>query len=362
MAIGIEVQSDKLSSCNVITGIKGGKIIQTIKRIIATYGLDDKKWAEAITSQYFLICLAQDLQLKYNDYEKLIDKCLIPFRVTQNNEFVLERDRVLFAPEEAKESYLCMLAEDDADLYYRSSGKMEAKNIDWQKMYWSYHYGLLVRIASAEDKAALNKVKTMCLDILTEKDAIDEYGGWYPYRIPWITARILICLRSIDFSSYNNRDCLKAIIEDAINSLFSRIYEKESYWRSGVGTQITKWESTALCLEALFVWEAIDNHKTEVEKILRYVIEKRNEWLSYNVDFSTKESSNIILSAVTLASVIFRIIISHFNENSDFMSVLPDIVVLFDNVVTRIVNQDVINGKQYCTLPQLLYYIVAALN
>ena len=116
-----------------------------------------------------------------------------------------------------------MQEEDKKDSYFLRSAKMQATNIDPQKMYQNFHFGLLIRNASAKHSEVLDKVKLLCLDKLDNEDALDTSGGWYPYRVPWITGRILISLKSIDFSEYGNAKRLNGIIEDAIDSLYQRI-------------------------------------------------------------------------------------------------------------------------------------------
>ena len=249
MAIGMKASSTG-SANDFKTGNRARTMITKVKKIIRKYGLDDKSWAEAISSQYFLLCLAKQLKLEKHDYENLINKCLKPFRVTYEFELVLDDKEILVTPEETDRITKCMQEEDEKDSYYKRSAKMQAVNINPQLMYQNFHFGLLVRNATTKESDVLNKVKTLCLNRLVSDESIDTSGGWYPYRVPWITGRILISLKAIDFSQYQNADKLDEIIDDAIDSLYQRINEDYAYWRSGVGDWVTKWESTALCIVA----------------------------------------------------------------------------------------------------------------
>lgn len=356
-----------VSSTGKTSGSKNNKaksIISKVKKIVAKYGLDDKSWAEAISSQYFLLCLARQLHLEKHDYENLINKCLEPFRVTYNFDLVLDDDKILITPEETERISRCMQEEDQNDSYFMRSAKMRAANIDPQKMYRNFHFGLLVRNASTKESDVLNKVKLLCLDRLNDDDVLDTSGGWYPYRVPWITGRILISLKAVDYSGYHEADNLCNIIDDAIDSLYQRIDEDDAYWRSGVGDWVTKWESTALCLEAIFVWDSIEaeSHRKDVDKILSYICNEKQlqEWLDCEINFSEAKSANAVLSAVTLASVIYRVTEKHFPEH--FENISDKIVEFFDKVITKINNQGVATVQQYCTLPQILHYVVAALD
>ena len=350
----------KTKSTQIVTRCKS--ITQIIKRIVAKYGLDDEEWAEAISSQYFLLCLAKQLSWEKKDYANLLNKCLSSFSVTYTGDYILDNEKLLVTPDETNRIIECMQQEDDSDTYFTHSAKMQAKNIDSEQMYLNFHYGLLIRIVSSEDTEILRAIKHKCLDSLTEENALDISDGWYPYRVPWITARILISLREVDYSSYGGKEKLDRIITAAISSLYQRIDEDAAYWRSGVGEWVSKWESTALCLEALYTWDAIKGHEKEVKKIINYVCTDKNKesWINNHVSFSTEENANNTLAGVILSSVILRITGKLFADLYD--ELCDDIIRFFDTVISVINKQDVTSVRQYCTIPQILHYVLSALT
>lgn len=322
--------------CSDVSSRKSKKcanIIKNIKKIVAKHGFDDDEWAQAISSQYFLLCLAKQLNWSKKDYTNLLNKCLSSFSVTYTGDYIIDNEKLLVTPDETNKIVECMQEEDKNDDYYTHSAKMQARKINSEQMYMNFHYGLLIRIVSSEDTDVLCAIKHKCLERLMDGEAIDTSDGWYPYRVPWITARILISLRSIDYGTYSEAQKIKNIIESAITSLYQRIDEKGAYWRSGVGKWVSKWESTGLCLEALYMWDEIKSHETEVKRILDYVCseESRNEWLNYQVSFATEESANNTLSGVILASVILRITRKYFDDI--YENLQDNIVNLFDNVL-----------------------------
>lgn len=350
----------KVNNSNQTLSQRKNNIVKKIKKIVAKYGLDDEKWAQAISSQYFLLCLAKQLNWSNKDYANLLNKCLSSLNVTYTGNYVLDSKRLLVTPDETNKIIRCMQDEDDNDDYYTHSAKMQAKNINSEQMYFNFHYGLLIRIVSSEDTGVLRAIKHKCLDCLMEESALDTSDGWYPYRVPWITARILISLKAIDYSSYPNKQQVDDVIKTSIESLYQRIDEKSPYWRSGVGKWVSKWESTALCLEALFTWDAINDHKAEIKRILDYVFleENKNTWFNNQVSFTTEETANDTLSSVILASVIFRIYKIFFSDVYEKLS--DEILSFFDNVVNEISKQAVNSVRQYCTIPQILHYVLLA--
>lgn len=353
-----ETEKNETTQNSTIISIK-----ENIERIVASYGIDADDWAEAISSQYFLLCLAEKLQHKDDDeYKKLLDKCLSNFRIKYTGELTLDNDSLLITPGETTRIIECMKNEDKLDGYYRNSAKTRADNIDGQRMYINFHYGLLLKIVSSEDTDTLRSIKHTCLANLLNEESLDPFGGWYPYRVPWITARILISIKSIDYSSYTNKDNVNITVKKALRSLYDRLYVKAPYWRSGVGNWVSKWESTGLCLEALFVWEEIGLKKDRIERIINYIFSEENrlEWLNKIISFETEESANNVLASVIIASVVFRVTKLHFP--SIYKQYANEIIAFFKSVIDVILNQNVKAVLQYCTVPQILYYVLSALE
>ena len=194
MAFGVQIANNN-------DNLEGKKrsIIRRIRKIVARYGLADEEWAKAISSQYFLLSLAKRLNWGKKDYANLLNRCLASFSVTYTGDYVLDSEKLLITPDETSRIIRCMQEEDDSDSYYTHSAKMQAKNINSEQMYLNFHYGLLIKIVSSEDTEILRAIKHKCLDCLIAENALDASDGWYPYRVPWITARILISLKEVDY-------------------------------------------------------------------------------------------------------------------------------------------------------------------
>ena len=67
---------------------------------------------------------------------------------------------------------------------------------------------------------------------------------------------------------------------------------------------------------------------------------------------------NNILSAIILASVVFRITKKMFTNT--YVELCDDILEFFDNVINAINKNAVSKVRQYCTIPQILHYVLAA--
>jgi nucleoside phosphorylase len=332
-------------------------IFEKIGVLIARHGLDDDNWAKAISSQYFLVSLAKILNLtNQKDYLNLLDKFLSSFHYNIKEELVLEKDHMLITPQETERIIHFLKKEDESDDCYTQSEKMKAENIDGLQMHNNYHYGLTLRIASSEKIRVFNEIKRLTIDkLIKSNNCLDEYGGWYPYRIPWITARILITFKESDYSDIDING-IDAIIQRSLESLVRRIYD-DKYWRSGVGTWISKWESTALCLEALDKWDYVKQNVSKIRKVLNYVIENQNEWMIDPPNFSGEQESNDTLASIVMVSILLKTIKNNFNYEE--FSINPvDYIHYFDNCIDALNKVFSPAARQFCTVPQILYYIV----
>ena len=333
------------------------KLKDNIRRFVLSYHLDDCIWAESISSQYFLLCLAKQLNMRSESRHNLINKSLSCYCITYNGDFNLIEDKVLITPKETEKIVACMKSEDTKKRYPES---MLGINIDAQQMYLNFHYGLLIRIVGSEDNDAMRLFLFNSLRKLIADSALDTSGGWYPYRVPWITARVLISLKDIDYSSFEEKSKLDQIVLESITSLYNRLEDNGLFWESGVGLWVSKWEATALCLEALMVWDAIEENKLKITEIVKCLKKRKSEWLMENIDFFSEENTNDILASVLMTSVLLRITKTYYVEV--FNELQGELYSYLQNVFEAVKKKKYeIKGQQYCTLPQILHYILSAI-
>ena len=116
MPYGVSVSDES----RTLSQIKNN-FIRKIKKIIARYGFDDEEWAQAISSQYFLLCIAKQLKWGKKDYANLLNKCLSCFSVTYTGDYILDSEKLLITPNETNKIVQCMQEEDNIDDYYTHS-------------------------------------------------------------------------------------------------------------------------------------------------------------------------------------------------------------------------------------------------
>lgn len=338
-------------------------ILSNIEKIISKHSLEDKEWIKAISSQYFLVELAKVFDLTdHNDYKNVLEESLSSFKLRFDGGYRIDEKNILIIPEENQKLIQCMIKEDETCDYYTKTNRLAAISIRHPEIiYRNYHYGLMVKICAAENTENLRVIQNISLQELFKSEALDEYGGWYHYRLPWITARILISLKSVDFHLNPNKTEIQKQIDRAIDSLIKRLYD-DKYWKSGAGEWVSSWESTALCLEALMEHNAIKKYMPYIDNVIIFLLSEEclNKWLYRVIKMDTEDSTNECLASIALASILYRIIKKYYKKtHQQHIQVFID---YFNFVIKLLLKNDKTAKRQYCTIPQILYYISVALK
>lgn len=143
---------------------------------------------------------------------------------------------------------------DDEKLFEYQS-EMLADNIDYNEFHDNWLLGLLLGfegLAPDSDTVALKYKYIQCAKSMQCTD-----GSFYPSRVPWVTARVIMGLCQCGLS-YSNE-----IVRSACNWLISELKTKEQMnweideldcggWRSGTGVWNSNEQITLMCLCALY--------------------------------------------------------------------------------------------------------------
>jgi hypothetical protein len=336
------------------------ELLQKIKKLIADRGLDDRSWTQTLPSQYFLIRLARLLKLDQNsDYLSLLDSFLKNYYMKVDNKIILSGKQGLDTAEEMIEIRKSMIEEDKKDDYYSRYNKNAAENIDIDLLHDNYHYGLMAQIAYSNefpDSLTLKLIQELAIGSLiygNGKQPTNDHGGWYPQRLPWLTARILIGLKNSGYENRDDKNYIEEISSKANEYLIRSIYQ-DQYWRSGINDWVTDWESTALCLEALDQWGKIIRFEPQIKKVLQYIFENEQKWL-LTPSFDSEVNSNKSLAAVTLLCTTIVVVNNYFHNNFDLE--YGKYLKYLSNVLDQIIDSSKIPVKQYSTIHQITFYI-----
>ncbi|MEU4470944.1 hypothetical protein [Micromonospora sp. NPDC023888] len=124
---------------------------------------------------------------------------------------------------------------------------MPAEQLDTGRMYRSWVLGLLLGFEGSAPAVHQDQKR---IDRLVEvaREAQEEDGNFYPARVPWVTARVVLGLCQANLRVDH------PVVRDACNWLLRPVAEGgpfDNWWRSGTGSWNREEATTAMCLSAL---------------------------------------------------------------------------------------------------------------
>lgn len=162
-----------------------------------------------------------------------------------------------------------MAAEDDAGPII---GVERANEIDFDRMHRTWAVGLLLALETAPgatDGARLQRLKLLATNIALPN------GAFYPERVPWSTARVLIGLSQAGETYQTSQT-----VADACNWLLRyRPHGPFDYgaWEPNTGGWNSIVGTSAMCLNAL-VRCGVSSSQEEMDLALNYLMQNRSEW------------------------------------------------------------------------------------
>jgi hypothetical protein len=160
----------------------------------------------------------------------------------------------------------------DEDGLGETPGWIKGEDVDLQEFHRTWVLGLLLGF---EGKALDGDVQRLSVLRSMAARSISPEGAFYPARVPWVTARVLIGL-----STGGDTVATSAAAASAASWLRTRPPVGPCHfgvWRSGTGTWNTDLQVTALVLLALGR-AGVDPGDTAVRGGLNYLRAGRNEW------------------------------------------------------------------------------------
>lgn len=206
-------------------------------------------WQSSLTSHYFFLLLNKAIGMdrlkeSYKDAGKHTLDLL-------NDGFKLQFDEKLDYIGYYTDSRIKRETEDLLEEVKKSQPNNENLHNSGEIIAQNYAYGLLSYITHSYTNSknhAFGQVVDKLFDMESKENCM-----WRPYMLPWVTARICICLRDIpkeDFGDTEQR------INEVYHSLIESVKELEisfdkdkCLWKSNTGNHVTDLECTALCLE-----------------------------------------------------------------------------------------------------------------
>lgn len=208
-----------------------------------------------------------------------------------------------------------------------------ADSIDLEKAHKNWLFGLLIGLKNILIKYGH---KDLITAVETELiSAQDSDGFWYPKRIPWVSARILIGLATAGFT--NEDKC----IQDGVRYLYN--VAQNYYWVAHTGGWNNEYETTSLCLEALFKCGE-DSDGEFLKPAANLLLSKSHVWMLPENDIDGTTSSCALMKILGVDSALLEYINS-----------------LAERKVHEIVDTSSeldLTQNQSCMVTQIAYYVI----
>lgn len=287
----------------------------------------DPTWENTPSSMYFVISTAKMLGV-VDEYKDVIDALCSNFSL-KDGEIRIRYD-ILQTTNDFVKIKERMINEDGDD----GSTEYElGEDINLVEIHKNWLYGLLIGLKGVlEDSGYQELIKKVESEII---QAQEDDGYWYPKRVPWVTARILIGLAEAGYSIKD--EC----IYKGVNFLLHEI--KDRHWDAHTGGWNNVFETSSLCLEALIKC-GLDYEKDLPKDVTEYLLENSQVWMSENCEIDGATTACALLKILGIQEQLLFYINELAKRN-------------IHNIVEMNGQLD-FNSVQSCKTTQIAYYVI----
>ena len=288
----------------------------------------DPTWKNTPSSMYFVILTAKMLGA-VEEYKKVIEALCSKFEVKNGEiEIKYESLQTTYDFGQIKQEMSIEDREYDVSCLNYEAGE----TIDQEKMHRNWLFGLMIGLKEVLITFGYEELIQCIEKKLLELQ--DDEGYWYPKRVPWVTARILIGLGEAHYTVADE------VVSKGIQYLLSMI--SDDRWKPHTGTWNNAFETSALCLEAFIKCKA-DYKGAETEKVQSYLRDNSSTWMEPDSE----------LDGVTAASTLIKI-----------LGIQNDLMNYINHLAERNIPKEIVENKidyskeQSCKISQITYYLI----
>jgi len=287
----------------------------------------DPSWDNTPSSMYFVISTAEMLGV-VDEYKDVIDALCANFSLSEGCtkirydllkttvDFVKIRERMI-----------------EEDKIFSANGYESGESINLIDIHRNWLYGLLIGLKSIlVDYGYKDLIKNVEDELIRSQD---EGGYWYPKRVPWVTARILIGLAEAGYSIKD--ECVK----NGVKYLTSVV--KDSKWEAHTGGWNNVFETSSLCLEALIKC-GVDCDRGLPRDVADYLLGSSQIWMSENYEIDGTTTACALLKILGIQDSLLYYINELAGRN-------------IHNIVDSTGQLDY-NNTQSCKTTQIAYYVI----
>lgn len=255
----------------------------------------DPSWNNTPSSMYFVLKTAELLGVA-DEYKGVLSALCNNIVTSNNPPYISLKYNQLKTTNDFIQIKKRMINEDKSNL---PSDYEEGENFSSDIAHKNWVLGLIVGLKDVLIKNGYQELYDRAIKELFLNQ--NEEGYWYPKRIPWITARILIGLSQAGYT-INNIHMAKAI-EYLLN-----ILGDSSYWDAHTGGWNSIYETSSLCLEALIGSGFNCESNEKVQKVTTYLLSKTNNWTEKGNEIDGSATACELLKIVGIESDLLKYI------------------------------------------------------
>lgn len=287
----------------------------------------DPTWENTPSSMYFVISTAKMLGV-VEEYKDVIDALCSNFSL--NDGQIEIKYNILQTTNDFMKIKERMIREDNTVL---PTEYELGEQIDLAIIHRNWLYGLLIGLKGIlVDYGYQELVNKIELKLIESQQ---KEGFWYPKRVPWVTARILIGLAE---SGYSMED---ECITKGVTYLLHEI--RDCKWEAHTGGWNNVFETSSLCLEAL-VKCGFDCEKGLTKNVTDYLLQNCKIWMSENYE----------IDGATTACVLLKIL----GIQESLLYYIKELAKRNIHNIVELTGQLDFNSVQSCKTTQIAYYVI----
>jgi hypothetical protein len=256
--------------------------LHEFEKEISRQSKKDPSWQNTPSSMYFVLSVASLLGV-IDDYKDVLSAFCSNFIVSNKqlnlkyeqlkttNDFALIREHMI-----SEDSHMT------AEIDYESG-----EQFDCSIAHKNWVLGLIVGLKQELEHFGQSDIFEAAVNDLRLLQQSDGY--WYPKRVPWITARILIGLRHAGFSYSDSM--IKMGVDHLLESLGNC-----QHWQAHTGGWNTVYETSSLCLEAI-IGSGYPNYHSDqrIKNVVSYLDNERQKWMEKDKEIDGSITACVLL-------------------------------------------------------------------
>ena len=225
----------------------------------------DPAWGDTPSSMFFVLKVASLLGVT-DDYTNVLEAFCLKFDVVAPDAVELKFDQITTTHDFEKIKQ--KMIEEDGQ---RQNIPFETgDNFNASTAHKNWCLGMIVGLKDELIKNGHQELYEAAVKDLFKTQ--NSFGYWYPRRIPWVTARIVIGLTQAGYSVANHH------IKKAID-YFWDILAGKNYWEAHTGGWNSIYETSALCLEAIYKSGFKTAENSKIKQVVKYLMENQTAWM-----------------------------------------------------------------------------------